>query len=107
MRHFKSAKKEGEDYAMLIPKHKRSKDGPAPVGLNPENYELIVTYINEIRPQVEANDEKCIFVKQNGRGIEPGTIGKHLSAVWEKSLVLKQTDIRKYMPQKHTNLWRR
>ena len=86
---------------MLVARHKRSADGPAILGFDSELQKLMEIYLEHIRPNFAQDDVKNIFVKRDGKEFTPGTIGKRLSAFWEKSGVsLKRvatTAVRKFI----------
>lgn len=75
----------GANKIILVLRHKWSKNGPAMVGLDPENQDLMDTYLNTIRHKFAGDGVDEIFVKQDGDHFMPGTIGKHLTAFSAKS----------------------
>ncbi|KAJ7381226.1 hypothetical protein OS493_001342 [Desmophyllum pertusum] len=82
---YETAQEEDGNKIILVPKHKRSKDGPAMLGMDREMQGLMKVYMEIIRPQIAAKDEKRIFVKTDGHGFVKNTIGKRLQAFWVKS----------------------
>lgn len=70
---------------MLISKHKRAKDGPAILGMKPDLQELMNIYVTKITPQVAAKEEDHLFVTVEGKQFPEGTIGRRVSAFFEKS----------------------
>lgn len=93
---------EGNKRILPIPKHKRSKDGPAILGMNSELQDLISVYVNKIRPKFAAPDETSLFIKEDGRGFAEGTIGIRLAEFWRKSEVravenIVHVNIRKFI----------
>lgn len=57
---YEKAETSGGNRIMLIPKHKRAKDGPAILGMKPDLQDLMEIYVNKIRPQVaERNEDHC------------------------------------------------
>ena len=48
---------------ILVPKHKRTKDGPAMLGMDPLMQKEMATYISKIRPAFAYPDEEKLFVK--------------------------------------------
>lgn len=82
---YETAQEEDGNKIILVPKHKRSKDGPAMLGMDREMQGLMKVYMEIIRPQFAAKDEKRIFVKTDGHGFVKNTIGKRLQAFWVKS----------------------
>ena len=85
---------------ILLAKHKRSKDGPAILGMDEELQKLMRIYVTRIWPRIALRDEEKLFVKDDGHGFPEGTIGKRLSSFWQKSDVhtdkrMSHTDYRK------------
>ena len=76
----------GSDYEMFrvsegnhiihVPKHKRIKEGPAMLGMDPEMQKEMA----EIRPAFANPDEDKLFIKDDGHGFPEGTIGKQVVA---------------------------
>lgn len=99
---YHSAKESGENKIMLVPKHKRSKAGPASLGMDKELQELMEIYVTKLRPQIAEEGEDKLFVKKNGSAFERNTIRRRFSAFWEKSGVrsdksISQTSVRKFV----------
>ena len=98
---YSRAKVHDEKKIMLVARHKRSADGLAILGFDSELQKLMETYLESIRPKFANSHVQNIFVKKDGKAFSPGTIGKRLSAFWEKSGVsLKRvaaTDLRKFI----------
>ncbi len=97
---YHSARTDEDKKIILVAKHKRSKDGPAILGMDEEMQKLMRIYVTKIRPRVAVRDEEKLFVKDDGHGFPEGTIGKRLSSFWEKSGVrtdkrMSHTDYRK------------
>ena len=69
----------------LVAKHKRSKDGPAILGMDAKLQKLMCIYVTQIRRRVALEDEDKLFVKDDGHGFPEGTIGKRLAAFWQRS----------------------
>ena len=86
---------------ILVPKHKRTKDGPAMLGMDPLMQKEMATYVSHIRPAFANPGEKKLFVKDDGAGFPEGTIGKCVVAFFERSGVTStrvgHTHIRKYI----------
>ena len=82
---YEKAKSEKGKRIMLVAKHKRSKDGPAILGMDAELQKLMSIYVREIRPSVAQPEEDKLFVKDDGKGFPENTIGKRLSSFWQKS----------------------
>ena len=69
---------------LLVPKHKRSRTGPAPLACNADLQRLMEIYLQKIRPKFVAEERiKNIFVKNDG--FPSGTIGRQFTAFWEKT----------------------
>ena len=86
---------------ILVPKHKRTKDGPAMLGLDPLMQKEMATYVSKIRPAFAIPGEEKLFVKDDGAEFPEGTIGKRVVAFFERSGVTStrvgHTHIRKFM----------
>ena len=105
LKQYERAKTMDGNKIILVTKHKRSADGPAMVGLNVENDELMATFIDKIRSHFALEGEERVFVKQDGERFNEGTIGKRLSAFFTKSGVamgkrVAHTSIRKFISTK-------
>jgi len=99
---YKNAEKKDGNRVMLIPKHKRSRAGPALLGMDKELQELMQVYISKIRPSYASRDVKHLFVKNDGQPFNRNTIGKRFSAFFQKSGVrsdkrIIQTSVRKFV----------
>ena len=69
---------------LLVPKHKRSRTGPAPLACDADLQRLMEIYLQKIRPKFVAEERiKNIFVKNDG--FPSGTIGGRFTAFWEKT----------------------
>ena len=69
------------NHIIHVPKHKRTKDGPAMLGMDPEMQKEMA----EIRPAFANPDEDKLFIKDDGHGFPEGTIGKQVVAFfWEE-----------------------
>ena len=66
-----------------MPKHKRTKDGPAMLGMDPLMQKEMATYISHIRPAFANPGEEKLFVKDDRAGFPEGTIGKRVVAFFE------------------------
>ena len=85
---------------LLVPKHKRSRTGLAPLACDADLQRLMETYIQKIRPNFVADESiKQIFLKNDGFPFERGTIGRRFTAFWEKmgirEVSTSQTTLRK------------
>ena len=90
---------------MLVPKHKRSKDGPAILGMDNELQKQMDINVNKIRPFIAADGENNLFVKDHGMGFTEETIGRRLRECWAKSGIrqnerIAHTSIRKLIATK-------
>ena len=99
---YQKAQEKDGNRVMLIPKHKRSREGPAPLGMDKELQDLMEVYVNKMRPHFVAKDVKHLFVKSDGQSFNRNTIGKRFSAFFEKSGVrtdrhVSQTAVRKFV----------
>jgi len=96
------AKEKDDNRIVLIPKHKRSKAGPAALGMDKELQMLMEVYVKKIRPMFAKTDVEHLFVKTDGEQFQNNTIGKRFAAFWEKSGARKdkrisQTSVRKFV----------
>ncbi|CAH3166889.1 unnamed protein product, partial [Porites lobata] len=82
---FQTAREERGKQIILVPKHKRSKDGPAMLGMNQELQREMAIYVQKIRPHFANPDEDKIFVKDDGYGFKKGTIGRRLTEFFAKT----------------------
>lgn len=61
-------------------------------------------HVNKIRAAFALSDEDKLFIKEDGHGLPEGTIGKHVTAFFQKSGVTRthvcHTHIRKYIATK-------
>ena len=95
---YLTAREERGNKIVLVTRHKRSKDGPAMLGMNEDLQELMHLYIVNIRPQFAKEGEKSLFIKNDGEGFPKGTIGKRFTTFWEKSGVKKGQTISQHRP---------
>ena len=82
---YEKAETSGGNRIMLIPKHKRAKDGPAILGMKPDLQHLMEIYVNKIRPQVAETNEDHLFVTVEGKKFPEGTIGRRVQSLFEKA----------------------
>ena len=86
---------------ILVPKHKRTKDGPAMLSMDPEMQKEMAVFVEKIRPAFANPDEDKLFINDDGHGFPEGTIGKRVVAFFEKSGVTStrvgHTHLRKYI----------
>ena len=99
---YYGAKEKDGNKIMLIPKHKRSKAGPAALGMDKELQMLMEVYVKKIRPRIAKAGVEHLFVKTDGEQFQNNTIGKRFAAFWEKSGVRKdkrnsQRSVRKFV----------
>lgn len=102
---YKSAASEDGIKVMLVAKHKRAKDGPAIVPIQPDLLEHMETYVREVRPKFAEKKEGKLFVTNAGNGFREGTIGRSLSRVCRKAGIrlgdrLAHVDMRKLVSTK-------
>ena len=82
-----------------MPKHKRTKYGPAMLGMDPEMQKEMAVFVQKVRPAFANHDEDKLLIKDDGHGFPEGTIGKRVVAFFEKSGVTStRVD--------HTHLWK-
>ena len=90
---YETAKEKDGNRIILVPKHKRSKQGPAVLGMDTELQGLMKIYIENIRPQIAAKGVTKIFVKQNGQPFKESRICRRMVAFWEKSGVREDRSV--------------
>ena len=73
------------NWIILVPTHKRTKHGPAMLGMDPLMQKQMATYVSKIRPAFANPDKEKLFVKDDGARFPEGTIGKHVVAFFERS----------------------
>ena len=62
--YFNTGEKDG-NRVMSIPKHKRSRPSPAPLGMDKEVQELLQVYVDKIWPTCVAKEVQHLFVKND------------------------------------------
>ena len=70
---------------ILVPKHKRTKDGPDMLGMDAAMQADMATYVTKIRPAFANPGVGKLFVKDDGDALPEGTIGKRVAAFIQKS----------------------
>ena len=97
LRDFNRAEDNGTGYVMCVARHKTAKGGPALLGMDRTLYKKLKAFIEHVRPKFANQGEEALFTTQEGKAFEPGTIGKRVTAFWEKALGKRvtSTDIRK------------
>lgn len=82
---------------MYVAQHKTSTGGPAPLLTKPSLHKKLKEYVENVRPFFADEKEEALFVTQEGRSFEPGTIGKRIVAWWRKATgkEITSTDLRK------------
>ena len=102
---YDTAREDEGTKVILVAKHKRSRDGPAILGMDEEMQRLMHIYVNKIRPIYVEEVEEALFVKDDGHAFREGTIGQRVTEFWAKSGVrrnerLSHTSMRKYIATK-------
>lgn len=87
---------------LLVPRHKRQGDGPAPLSIDNELDDLFNIYVKEIYPQFPSPKGPTVFLRNDGSSFQDGTIRKRLPEFWSKSGVrpdirVTATNIRKWI----------
>ena len=86
---------------ILVPKHKRTKEGPAMLGMDKLMQKEMATYVSKIRPAFANPDEEKLFLKDDGAAFPEGTIAKRVVAFFKGSGVTStrvgHTHIRKFI----------
>ena len=89
------------NWIILVPKHKRTKEGPAMLGMDAAMQEDMATYVTKIRPAFTNPGVPQLFVKDDGDAFPEGTIGKRVTAFFQKSGVTSNrvghTHLRKFI----------
>ena len=83
---FNRAEDNGTGYIMYVARHKTAKGGPAPLGMDRNLHKKLKAFIDHVRPNFANEGEEALFTTQEGKAFEPGTIGKRVTAFWEKAL---------------------
>ena len=65
------------NHIIHVPKHKRTKYGPAMLGMDPEMQKEMAVFV-QIRPAFANPDEDKLFLKDDGHGFLEGTIGRRV-----------------------------
>ena len=73
MKDYETAQESKGNRIILVPKHKRTKDGPAMLGMDPELQQQMAIYVDKIRPKFAVPGEDKLFVKDDGQGFSEGT----------------------------------
>lgn len=98
LRDFQCAEEDGEgSFVMYVARHKTSKAGPAPLVMKRSLYNKVQKYVKFVRPSIANEDEQALFVTQDGKAFDHGTIGKRVIAWWNKATGknITSTDLRK------------
>ena len=86
---------------ILDPKHTRTKDGPAMLGMDAAMQADMATYVTKIRPAFANPGVPQLFVKDDGDAFPEVTIGKRVTAFFQKSGVTStsvgHTHLRKFI----------
>ena len=90
---------------MLVARHKRAKDGPAILGMMPDLQDLMELYVRNVRPQFAKAGVDHLFVTVEGTLFPDGTIGRRVSAFFEKTKLrigerLAHINVRKFVTTK-------
>lgn len=65
------------NHIIHVPKHKRTKYGPAMLGMDPEMQKEMAVFV-QIRPAFANPDEDKLFLKDDGHGFPEGTIRRRV-----------------------------
>ena len=82
---------------MYVARHKTSRGGPAPLVMKSSLYKKVKINVEFVRPKFAQEGEEALFVTQDGKGFDNGTIGKRITAWWKKATgkSITSTDLRK------------
>ena len=81
--------KEGK-YIMYVSRHKTSKAGPAPITLSANLKSNLQAYLQNVRHILAKKTETAVFTAKSGSAFPAGTIGKRVTAFWQKALGKQQ-----------------
>ena len=81
--------KEGK-YIMYVSRHKTSKAGPAPITLSANLKSNLQAYLQNVRHILAKKTETAVFTTKSGSAFPAGTIGKRVTAFWQKALGKQQ-----------------
>lgn len=93
-------------YTILVDEHKTTRHhGPAELTVTSRIYSYLQIYLLHIRPKFAAPGEDSLFIKDDGHGFRPGTIGKRVRRFFEQAGIRKDvkvtaTSIRKMISDK-------
>ena len=76
---FERLEEKDGKFIMFVDRHKRSRDGLAPLTLSPNQKSNLETYIKNVRPVFAAEDEEAIFVNTKGIAFPDGTTGRRIT----------------------------
>ena len=102
---YETARTEQGNRIMLVACHKRSKEGPAILGMTPELQRLMEIYVQKIRPQFAPPSETHLFLTKEGQSFPEGTIGQRTQAFFIKTKLrigenLASVSVRKFVSPK-------
>ena len=81
-------------YTILVDKHKMTRHhGPAELTVNSTIFSYLQIYVQHIRPRFAAAGEEALFVKEDGHGFRPGTIGKRVARFFESAGIRKDVRV--------------
>ena len=75
---------ETNTYTIYAPQHKRSTAGPAPLTMTVSLYDKLATFVTDVRSTLDVESDK-LFLTQEGKEFNEGTIGRRITNFWEKT----------------------
>ena len=87
LKDYETARTEQGNRIMLVACHKRSKEGPAILGMTPELQRLMEIYVKKIRPQFAPPCETHLFLTKEGKPFPEGTIGRRTRTFFAKTML--------------------
>ena len=73
-----------DEWIILVHKHKRSQDGPAPIILPNQQYDWLLTFEGKVRSQIKT-DVPNVFISWKGRCLRAGAISGQLDSLFLKA----------------------
>ena len=105
LKDYETARTEQGNRIMLVARHKRSREGPAILGMTPELQRLMEIYVKKIRPQFAPPFETHLFLTKEGKPFPEGTIGRRTRTFFAKTKLrigekLASVSVRKFVSTK-------
>ena len=78
-----------DEWIILVHKHKRSQDGPAPIIFPNQQYDWLLTFEGKVRSQIKT-DVPNVFISCEGRCLRSGTISGQLDSLFLKAGIYEE-----------------